>query len=362
MSNKRNLIFSYLEAIAILMVIDDHTGTHINILANIFPYNSFYMPLFVFISGYFYKKQGVLKNIKNKIIHLFIPYIICTLIGNGIAFILEKNNLVYWYESISSTSIWQWLTVCPPSTTSAAWFAIMLLWVSIAYNSICGIIKSESKSVAYIMLIALICIGEISVHFCMRGYNTNLNYLPWLRMAFYIQFYHLGVMFKKYWESYIQKMHIEIVCGLCVLINLLLFNFYGRDISFPSSCWMGNFKSWYLPIITSITGILFWYKIMQVFSEKIGEVKIIEFLAQNTFLIMEIHLFFINIPNFYTLYKVVFGKLLCIEFDRGVFEATPWVGVNGNIYSFFTGLIGSVIFIHIIRMCKMKLYKNRKFI
>ena len=66
----RNVTFSCLEAIAIIMVIDDHTGRHIDILSNVFPYNSFYMPLFVFISGYFYKKTIYVKNIKSKIIDL----------------------------------------------------------------------------------------------------------------------------------------------------------------------------------------------------------------------------------------------------------------------------------------------------
>lgn len=35
------------------MVIDDHMSTRIGILSSLFPYNSFYMPLFVFISGYY---------------------------------------------------------------------------------------------------------------------------------------------------------------------------------------------------------------------------------------------------------------------------------------------------------------------
>ena len=37
--------------LAIIMVIDDHMSSRIGFLSSIFPYNSFYMPLFVFISG-----------------------------------------------------------------------------------------------------------------------------------------------------------------------------------------------------------------------------------------------------------------------------------------------------------------------
>ena len=49
------------------MVIDDHMSSHIGILSSVFPYNSFYMPLFVMISGYFYKKQPIIENLKKKI-------------------------------------------------------------------------------------------------------------------------------------------------------------------------------------------------------------------------------------------------------------------------------------------------------
>lgn len=53
----RNQTFQWLEALAIIMVIDDHVSTRVGILSSVFPYNSFYMPMLVFISGYFFKRQ-----------------------------------------------------------------------------------------------------------------------------------------------------------------------------------------------------------------------------------------------------------------------------------------------------------------
>lgn len=50
--NKRNQTFQYLEALIILMVIDDHVSTRIGILSSVFPYNSFYMPFLVFTPVY----------------------------------------------------------------------------------------------------------------------------------------------------------------------------------------------------------------------------------------------------------------------------------------------------------------------
>ena len=52
---KSNKKFMILSAIGIIMVVDSHTWGAFNIFANYFPFNSFFMPMFVFISGYFNK-------------------------------------------------------------------------------------------------------------------------------------------------------------------------------------------------------------------------------------------------------------------------------------------------------------------
>ena len=53
--DKSNKKFMLLSAIGIFMVVDSHTFTAFNILGDFLPYNSFFMPMFVFISGYFNK-------------------------------------------------------------------------------------------------------------------------------------------------------------------------------------------------------------------------------------------------------------------------------------------------------------------
>lgn len=98
MNKKRNQIFNYLYVLAIIMVIDDHTGGRIGILSNIFPYNSFYMPLFVFCSGYFYKKDKPFKNVLHKVRKILIPYIIWNIIALGIAFFLDRIFKVDWCQ------------------------------------------------------------------------------------------------------------------------------------------------------------------------------------------------------------------------------------------------------------------------
>ena len=328
---KRNPIFSYLEALAIIMVIDDHVSTRINIFSNIFPYNSFYMPMLVFISGYFYKKQTIIQNIKHKFFHLFLPYVIWSLVGNGIAYLLMKCNIVYWYSPISWKSFYTLIAIGPISQINgASWFVVMLIWVSVGYNIIRQLIHYDSKITNYFLLAVSIVAGIVSLQLCLLGYSKNQYFLPFLRTLFYFQFYHMGTMFKKYWEKYIQKARTLYLCSLCSVINVILILIYGQKLNFCSTNEMSEFNSCIIPLITSVTGTLFWYKVMQFLASRIGSIKIIDFISENTFTIMEAHLFFANIPNFYVFYKIKTGSMSYPAFDTACFKQHPWIRYSPN--------------------------------
>lgn len=361
--SKRNQTFQYLEALAILMVIDDHMSTRIGILSSVFPYNSFYMPMFVFISGYFYKKTPILQNIKHKIRHLMIPYIIWALVGNAISYVLMRLDIVYWYREITPASIWCLISSDTLSSINgASWFVIMLIWVSVGYNMIQQLIRVEkNRIVDYGLLAVTVIAGFISLKLCMSGYNQNIFLLPILRSVFYIQFYHMGTMFRKYWESFVNKSNALYVCCACVLINVYLICNYGDAINFYSTAAMGLFQSWWLPLITSITGTIFWYKVMYFVSNKIGPVRIIDFIAENTFVIMEVHLFFLNIPNFYVYFSILHGSTLYPDFDVAFFQGTAWLRYSPNtrLIGYFCGLFGSLLVALIIQKVKAKIHRRQ---
>jgi predicted nucleotidyltransferase len=94
-------------------------------------------------------------------------------------------------------------------------------------------------------------------------------------------------------HSLTSSMRTLVVALLCVFLNAILICFFGEDINFTATSAMGNFHSYWLPLITSITGTLFWYKTARYVSARIGRIPIIDFVAGNTFTIMACRMIFI---------------------------------------------------------------------
>lgn len=340
---ERNFTFDLLYVLAIIMVVDDHTKAQLGILKAIFPYDSFFMPLFVFISGYFYKKQNVIKNIKHKTEKIFIPYMIWNVIMLGITIIIDRILKTNWAIGVNKVKVLNSIFLGPLVTTNGpSWFVIMLFWVSILYNLIRNVIKPNKINDCILTIISIIA-GLISVYLCVKGWNKKSSLMLFvLRTLFYIQFYHLGYIFKEHIEDRIKKANKYIICSICVIINVILIAIYGDKVNFYATSNMRGFSYWYLPIITSITGITFWYIIMDYVANKIKESKIITYIAQNTFFIMETHLLFANIINilFYIFNKM--GIKYFLKFDTKSFIQSAWSGSAWNMNSRF-GIIGFLL-------------------
>lgn len=346
---QKNQTFQYLKAIAILMVIDDHMSTRIGFLSSLFPYNSFYMPLFVFISGYFFRDKGVGRSLKSKVEHLLLPYLIWIYVGQLVSFMLDRAGVVHWYIPVNNVlnTMNYLLTVGPISLIiGPAWFGIMLFWVVVLYILLHKLLQFEKPLMAYVFLIISIIAGFITLQLCMKGYqNTSLVHMALLRAVWYIQFYHMGWLFHEHWEKKIERVPALAVIGICIFVNVILLCIYGDKINFYSTTYMSSFNSWWIPLITSITGILFWYKVMHFIAERVGEIKAVSFLADNTFTVMCTHLMFTNISNYYAYQQALRGNIEYTSFPTGEFLSSPWVRYNANtrLVGFFCGLIGSLL-------------------
>lgn len=361
----KNQTFQYLKAIAILMVIDDHSVTRIGILSNLFPYNSFYMPLFVFISGYFFRDKGIANNLKSKAEHLLLPYALWLYLTHVLTFVLDKASIIHWYVPINNVfySLAYMFTIGPVSSiVGAAWFCIMLFWVSILYVFLNKLFVTNKPVMSYIFLVISIIAGFVSLQLCMKGYQTSMVRLALLRAIWYLQFFHIGRMFREYWEKNLEKVPVIAVISLCIIINLILVCIYGDNIKFNSTTYMEQFHSWWLPLLTSCTGILFWYEIMHFAAKRIGEVRIISFVADNTFTIMCAHLALVTIPNFYVYSQILKGSTKYPDFPVEGFLNSAWTryNANTNLIGFFCGLVGSLVLAYLINVVVNRLSQTRQ--
>lgn len=369
MPAKRNQVFCYLYALAIIMVIDDHCNTRIGLLSSVFPYNSFYMPLFVFASGYFYKARGIIDTVVHKVKKILVPYIVFDIVMIIISYFIDFTFGLNWHREISLDSINNMLIYAPTTDlNNPAWFAIMLFWVSVLYAVIRVFCPTKNRIVDHIIMGCTIAIGFVSIFICVHYPEYLYYYHPSvifiLRTLFYIQFYHLGYMFKEYYEPLLVRVRKGIVCTACMLVNVVLIAIFGDSINFYSTCVMNSFRYTVLPLVTSITGIIFYYEVMSFLSERIGENKIISFISRNTFVIMEVHLLFVNIPNLFIYNAIKHGSQAYGNFPVDQFLYSPGVRYSSNalLIGFFCGVIGSLSVAYIIEVIKRNLrsYKTAK--
>ena len=360
---KRNQVFNWLYLIGILMVIDDHCNSKVGFLTMIFPYDSFFMPLFVFCSGYFYQKLSFDDCLKKKTKRLLIPYIIWNAVFILLTLLVNKIFGLYWYTNYQ-LPVWMLSLVYAPSSAlnNIAWFVVNLFWVSIIYNVIYHFGRQEDNKKKDIWItIILFLLGLVAIQLCINGWMLDdVRGVFLLRVTFYIQFYHYGYLFKKYFEEMLNKKNSILICLTCILINFTLIELFGQKISFYDTITMNYFSYCFLPIITSITGIVFYYELAKTLAKLWSDSKLVDFIARNTFTIMEMHLLFVNIPNFYLFLKRN-TSMKFSDFNIEEFQNSVWYRYNTTscIIGFLCGVIGSLIIAYMIE-CVKKLYDKKR--
>lgn len=96
-----NMTFGLLAGLAIVMVVAGHLGYEIMTVGGLFPYYSFHVPLFLFISGYFYRENAEehpAAYMKKKIVRLLLPYFIWNLVYGLFAYLLRAKGFTMGEE------------------------------------------------------------------------------------------------------------------------------------------------------------------------------------------------------------------------------------------------------------------------
>ena len=294
-TNKKMMILSFF---GIIFVVLGHFKGSFTFISKMFPYYSFHMALFIFISGYFYKNKNAVSLFKkdgyfiNRVKKFVIPYYIWNVIYGLFATILIYCGIKSYGNVISLKRLLidPWIYGNQFYFNTPAWFCLSLFIVNVFYAFIRKIIGNKWND--YFALFVLLILACISIK--LSFYNLKILIIP-IRTIYFLFFYQLGYMYKNNFEDKIKiNSFILILINLIIQTILLLID---KNIIYEAIYMVFNCKYLITPILASINGIWLWLNISSILVKYIGNNKIVNYVSENTFDIMMHHLFWIFILN-----------------------------------------------------------------
>lgn len=194
---------------------------------------------------------------------MLISYFIWDLIYGVLVNILKNLNIISYGEKISIFSyfIKPWTTGHQYILNIVAWFVLVFFLVNIIYIVIRKIVTKLKLWNDNVFIIIFLIMSILSIYISQK--NKVELYISILRTMFFMFFYHFGYFYKEYIEKNV-KINSTIYFIVLILIQLVLFKLDGR-LSYEVVFMKFNSKYIITPIISSITGILFWIKISEIY-------------------------------------------------------------------------------------------------
>ncbi len=273
-SNQRNLTVDIERGLFIILMLVGHFDINETLRMIIY---SCHMVAFVFISGYFYKKEEkLLVTVKRTFKTLFLPYLVFAVLD---IFINIQNwspsyfvNLVKKYLLGMSFSEKILINV---ESVGPVYFILLLIIVRILYAVLSKIIKKEWELSVVILLIS--CIGVLL--------GKTGFWLPWsVDIALYVLiFYHIGQIFYKY--NLLSKMSRNYIIYFFVS-PIWAYMIYAGSMEIA----IRNYGKYGIVIIGAMSGILTVYLFSSLIAQGSFKIsKILSILGENSMWILIIH-------------------------------------------------------------------------
>lgn len=334
-TKERNTTFTILSAMAMILIIAGHLNFGVFTVGELFPYYSFHVMIFVFISGYFYKSEEethILRYIKKKCIRLLLPYFIWNLIYglltvllHGVGFTIGEDFTLYNLFIAPFMGGHQFMYNAP------AWFvpALFLLELcNVVGRRLLSLIHIKSETFIFLLYLA---IGVACVFLAQRGSVYDYYRLP-ARIMFMAPAFGLGRMYHEKWES---KDTLPGIVYYPVLLLIQLMIIYTHAGLGFSAVWVMSFANTPLtPYLTTATGIAFFLRLAKDFTPVLRNSKTFMYLGNNTYSVMMHHLFCLMAL------KGVFAALsvwtpLCRDFDMAQYRNDIYYTYLPGGYSVF---------------------------
>ncbi|MCI9064393.1 MAG: acyltransferase family protein [Lachnospiraceae bacterium] len=302
MKTNRNIIdadynrtFGLLSALAILMIVAGHAGYDILTVGGLFPYYSFHVPLFLFISGYFYRKEEEEKPllyVKKKAKRLLLPYFIWNLVYGVVSLALRTFGGFSMGDGISLKSLFldPFLHGYQFIYNFAAWFVPALFLIemmNLCMQMILGKLRLDRE---WLILSGSLAVGVAVVQLSIGGHVWGL-YKTAGRILFLYPCFQMGRFYKEKLEAHDRignLPYFAVVIGIQVLLHLCC-----NGLAY-SSVWCTGFANGpVIPYVTVMSGVAFWLRTAKILAPLCGGDRRGGFflcLGRNTYAVMMHHI------------------------------------------------------------------------
>lgn len=290
-----HVAFGILSAFAILMVVAGHAGYDILTVGGLFPYYSFHVPLFLFISGYFYREKEEERPffyLKKKAKRLLVPYFLWNLVYGVIAWALRAFGGFSMGEPISLKSLFldPFLHGYQFLYHFAAWFVPVLFLIEVMNLCMRLLLKKMRIDKEWLILLGTLLVGMAVVQLSIGGHVWGWYKMPG-RILFLYPCFQMGQFYKKKLEvrdTLANFPYFSIVIGVQVVLSL------GCNGLAYSSVWCTGFANGPLiPYVTVVSGVAFWLRVAKILAplcEGNRSGGVLLYLGRNTYAVMMHHI------------------------------------------------------------------------
>ncbi|MCR5799081.1 MAG: acyltransferase family protein [Lachnospiraceae bacterium] len=267
-NGERNKTFTILSCIGIVLIILGHLNFGILEFGGLFPYYSYHVMIFVFVSGYFYKKEdekNILGLVKRKAKRLLLPYMITNLLIGIIVSLLHRAGIIFGGRLTPVTLFVEPFTDGHQFMLNApAWFipALFLLELfNVIARKVLGYVKADNE---YVIFVIYFLLGIACVILSQRGSIYDYYRIPG-RIMLMAPVFQAGRLYAAKLERFNNLGIIGngIYFTIILILNLILCKTMA-GLGF-SVAWVNGFNNNpFIPFVTSFTGIALWLKISQI--------------------------------------------------------------------------------------------------
>lgn len=337
-NRNENRQFRILSALGIIFVVAGHLGYGVFELGGLFPYYSFHVFIFLFVSGYFYRdetEEYIFRYILRKCSTLLVPYFFWNLFYGMIAQALHVAGFSLGERlSFKTLFLSPFLDGHQFLYNFSAWFVpalFMIEVINVVIRKILGLLRLKNE---WLIFAVCIILGMITVQLAIGGHVWGYYKLPG-RLLFMLPGFQMGRIYHEKLERYdtlSNGIYLLLVMGLQIIISI-----FSAGLAF-GAVWVGSFANGSLvPYLTVITGIAFWLRIARIISDIPGVSEKMVYLGRNTYSVMMHHVaVFMLIKGI--CYLCSYLTPFCGEFEQEMFfhdigyvylmggtEASKWI-------------------------------------